>query len=701
MTINSTIRKAGPYTGTGAVSAFPFAFKVFGKTDILVVRTDTAGVESVLAVDSDYTVAINANQNANPGGVVTLPSALASGFSLTITSSVPNLQPTDLTNNGGFFPEVLNAAFDRIVIQIQQLAEQLGRTLKFSVSSPLGASALPDPVANHVIGWNSTANGFSNFAPVDNTLLGAALGAPGGSALVGFRQPAAAATPRTLQAKAQDLASVEDYGATAGASDNLAFVQAAIDAAQRGDSILVPDGRRYNVSAAPNNSKGVRFVGTGKIVAPTPISQVNTYRYDRPVAINKEHLYRVYEVIQNTNRAIQCFAYGDSTIAGGLPYIDWGFFLQALLPDMVSARGVRNYFNVTNRGVGGSNITAWNPLPDIGGMSGADLVIVKYGINDAFPDATRLDTFESTLRAKLAQIRAQLGGDVTSCAILLVGPNAVWDEDFDARNSRWFESLRSIYEAAARDYKCAYFDTYAYLLDASYAAGKWLDKPNVGNNTALHPKNIGQSWIWGAIVDWMFGDSEVMRWSTNKFHNKSQYFGFPKASTAYYPNNYDPGQTLEVALSADGWPVNGILWTIKSSEGPLLQHIYSLTENGSILTRYANPGGNYFGQWRGQQVPLSLLNSWIWFGVPYQPARAMLDASDVVTLDGAIRPGVTAAGTVLFSLPLYMAPVTQRILLAASDSGVCQIEIFTNGDVQLRSGVPATWLSLTGINFSR
>ena len=96
-----------------------------------------------------------------------------------------------------------------------------------------------------------------------------------------------------------------------------------------------------------------------------------------------------------------------------------------------------------------------------------------------------------------------------------------------------------------------------------------------------------------------------------------------------------------------------------------------------------------------------MLNSWTWFGAPYQPARAMLDVSDVVTLDGAIRPGVTAAGTVLFSLPLYMAPATQRILLAASDSGVCQIEIFTNGDVQLRSGVPATWLSLTGINFSR
>ena len=73
MTISSEIRKAGPFDGNGSTTSFPFTFKVFAKTDIRVVRTDTTRNETTLTLDSDYGVALNADQDNNPGGTVTYP----------------------------------------------------------------------------------------------------------------------------------------------------------------------------------------------------------------------------------------------------------------------------------------------------------------------------------------------------------------------------------------------------------------------------------------------------------------------------------------------------------------------------------------------------------------------------------------------------------------------------------------------------
>ncbi len=140
MSISSTSRKAGPFTGNGVTVTYPFAFKVFTAADVLVVQAVTAtGVETNKVINTDYLVALNADQNANPGGTVTMLAAPAVGTTLTLTSQVRNLQPVDLTNNGGFYPKVINDAFDRITIQIQQLAEQVDRSFKVSISSSSSA----------------------------------------------------------------------------------------------------------------------------------------------------------------------------------------------------------------------------------------------------------------------------------------------------------------------------------------------------------------------------------------------------------------------------------------------------------------------------------------------------------------------------------------------------------------------------------
>lgn len=160
MTISSNNRKAGPFVGNGTASNFAFTFKVFQASDLLVVRLNTTtGVETTLTLTTDYTVALNDDQNSNPGGSITLVAgALATGFNLVITSDIENLQPTDLTNQGGFYPEVISDSLDRSTIQIQQLQDQLNRSIITPVSDAAGNLALPSSIfrANKIFSFDAS-----------------------------------------------------------------------------------------------------------------------------------------------------------------------------------------------------------------------------------------------------------------------------------------------------------------------------------------------------------------------------------------------------------------------------------------------------------------------------------------------------------------------------------------------------------------
>lgn len=166
MTISSTNRKAGPFIGNDSASVFPFTFSVFSAADVYAVQLNTVtSVESPLTLGVDYTVTLNADQSANPGGTLTLTAGpLATGLTLTLTTAVTPLQLTDLTNQGGFYPRVITRAFDKLTVLVQQILERLGRSLTLPLSTPANVStALPVPEANKALVWNSTATGLANY----------------------------------------------------------------------------------------------------------------------------------------------------------------------------------------------------------------------------------------------------------------------------------------------------------------------------------------------------------------------------------------------------------------------------------------------------------------------------------------------------------------------------------------------------------
>jgi hypothetical protein len=231
MTISNTSRTAGPFLGNGVTKRFPFAYKVFDRVDVLVALTSASGVETVLTQDADYTVTLNNDQNLNPGGYIDLTVAPASGTLLAATSNVAIVQQLELTNNGGFYPKVINDALDRMVINIQQLAGKIGQGLGIGMAA-ISQSAL------------------------DALALVQQIGAAGGSGLVGFLQAGVNAILRKVQDKLREVVSVTDFGAKGdGVTDDTAAIQAALNYVMKAGTpkkLLIPNGAAgvYKVTAS-------------------------------------------------------------------------------------------------------------------------------------------------------------------------------------------------------------------------------------------------------------------------------------------------------------------------------------------------------------------------------------------------------------------------------------------------------------------
>lgn len=136
MTIQTTVRKAR-FIGDGVNTTFPFAFKAFATSDLILTQTSVAGVDSLVL--SLFAISLNSDQEASPGGVITYPTSgtpLPAGVVLTVTSNQANTQLTDLTNAGGFFAKTISDRFDYLTILIQQIAATVAGALVVSVSDP-------------------------------------------------------------------------------------------------------------------------------------------------------------------------------------------------------------------------------------------------------------------------------------------------------------------------------------------------------------------------------------------------------------------------------------------------------------------------------------------------------------------------------------------------------------------------------------
>ena len=220
MTISSSNRKAGPYTGNGSTTVFPFSFKVFSASDVQVIRTDLLSVQTTLVMGTDYTVTLNSNQNSNPGGSISMiTGAPATGYLITLTSSLDYTQLLDLTNQGGFYPTTINDALDRQEIQIQQLAEQVGRAVKTDISSSVTPAQLISTLttnANNAVAAAAGAAASQSAAAASQSSASSSATSAANSANTATTQASNASASASSAAASASTATTQAATATAG-----------------------------------------------------------------------------------------------------------------------------------------------------------------------------------------------------------------------------------------------------------------------------------------------------------------------------------------------------------------------------------------------------------------------------------------------------------------------------------------------------
>lgn len=269
-------RLAGPFTSEGQ-SRLPFGFLIFEKTDVYVATAgDPEAQAKMLVYGQDYSVEMNADQTATPGGTVVLTTPIVKGNIFVVGSAVAYTQNMQLTNFSRFPPEIINESLDRIVVQIQQLVELTGRTISLPPTSNLTVSEFLDNLFNAAKSAAKSAEEAKKFAqiceeikqsifiyswdiphvvdtlddvekyPYDGFFAVGGYGDPGhhGQDISNRVVKASGSTElRTLGERFSDVVNVKDYGAVGDgvADDTSAFEEAAGAVAKRG-LVLVPSG---------------------------------------------------------------------------------------------------------------------------------------------------------------------------------------------------------------------------------------------------------------------------------------------------------------------------------------------------------------------------------------------------------------------------------------------------------------------------
>lgn len=150
MTVSSSINRV-VQTGNGATTVWNYSFLIPDASEVVVQITDkTTGVVTTLT-----TLQYSITGIGNPsGGTVTYTPALTTNQTITIQRILPVTQGTSLSNQGAFYPTVIETALDYLTMVCQQLNDATGRAL---VISPNGVGTI-DAQTNRIINVVNAVN---------------------------------------------------------------------------------------------------------------------------------------------------------------------------------------------------------------------------------------------------------------------------------------------------------------------------------------------------------------------------------------------------------------------------------------------------------------------------------------------------------------------------------------------------------------
>ena len=130
MSVENIVNKAGPFTGNGLQSQFPFSFQTLDAAHVSVYVDE-------VKQDSGYEVTLLEDGS---GGTVAFANPPMAGAIVTILREVPVTQLTDIQNNTAFLPETLETMADKLTMICQQLTESVSRCVRV----PAGSAKQPE-----------------------------------------------------------------------------------------------------------------------------------------------------------------------------------------------------------------------------------------------------------------------------------------------------------------------------------------------------------------------------------------------------------------------------------------------------------------------------------------------------------------------------------------------------------------------------
>jgi hypothetical protein len=234
--------------GNGTATTFSFSPMIITEaSDLVVTLVDEDGVETTLSEGtggSSYAL----NQTTFPGtGSITYPeneiTPIASTDMIVLTRAIPQTQETDLENQGGYFADTQEATFDRIVLQIQDLQEQIDRSVKVTVGSDTSPDDLIDALADSVADAAQSATDAETSA----TASAASATASAGSATAAAASATAAASSATT---ASGFADAAEASADEAAATLTSVLPARRNAMVNGALLVWPTGTTFS----PSNS---------------------------------------------------------------------------------------------------------------------------------------------------------------------------------------------------------------------------------------------------------------------------------------------------------------------------------------------------------------------------------------------------------------------------------------------------------------
>lgn len=459
------------------------------------------------------------------------------------------------------------------------------------------------------------------------------------------------------------------------------------DAINAGESIFLRHDKKY-LSSDYENKYGTKLAGGGAIVKPTigGLQRLNTYADENQRISALENLatwYRaLFDQLNNPTRPLTILFSGDSTTAGDGTIS--GYRIDELVKAGMFHEGTSpaHGLNVVNAGHSGAMTAHWaDTYVDADIATSPDLYVLRWGINDPgylradgsaapldsgqqFPGRRTSHDFIDSLRKGLGKIRAVHGFQHAS--ILLMTPSSTWDIP-NARDPMWYETIKNGILQAARDYQCAFIDTYALLQDTRSLANILMDDP-FGDGRGIHPNSAMNPVIAGYIVDAISPRGIARKLARNSVISVS---GVERPTLMTDTGSaFNHGIHMSRALSANSWPVDGSVLTIRYPDEVMLQinSAYQLGSSGYTYIRSgraASLSGEAEG-WNPMHIlctspdPINVTPSEGYAMTPGTELKAARSGAVVTFTTGFVEKtvaGVIGAFTSICEIPLGFRPV--------------------------------------------